>query len=61
MPLMTRLFLLLKRLNISSGGRVAPAQEVLKILPENLKPINIEQLFNEIPVLGRIHEEKMAA
>jgi putative transposase len=37
------------------------AQELLKILPENTKPINIEQLFQKIPVLGRIHEEKMAA
>jgi len=37
------------------------AQEVLKILPENTKPINIVQLFRKIPVLGRIHEQKMAA
>jgi putative transposase len=36
-------------------------QEVFKILPENTKPINIEQLFERIPVLGRIHAEKMAA
>jgi putative transposase len=36
-------------------------QEVFKILPENTKPINIEQLFERIPVLGRIHEAKMAA
>ena len=35
-------------------------QEVFKILPENTNPINIEQLFEKIPVLGRIHEEKMA-
>ena len=37
------------------------AQEVFKILPENTKPINIVQLFEKIPVLGRIHMEKMAA
>jgi putative transposase len=37
------------------------AQELLKILPENTKPINIVELFQKIPVLGRIHEEKMAA
>jgi putative transposase len=36
-------------------------KEVLKILPENTKPINIKQLFAKIPVLGRIHEEKLAA
>jgi len=36
-------------------------QEVFKILPENTNPINIEQLLEKIPVLGRIHEEKMAA
>ena len=37
------------------------ALEVFKILPENTKPINIVQLFEKIPVLGRIHGEKMAA
>jgi putative transposase len=37
------------------------AQELFKILPENTKPINIVQLFEKIPVLGRIHVEKMAA
>jgi len=37
------------------------AQEVFKILPENTKPINIMQLFEKIPVLGRIHEETLAA
>lgn len=37
------------------------AQELFKILPENTKPINIVQLFEKIPVLGRIHGEKMAA
>jgi len=37
------------------------AQELFKILPKNTKPINIIQLFNKIPVLGRIHEAKMAA
>jgi putative transposase len=37
------------------------AQELLKILPENTKAINIEKLFEKIPVLGRIHEEKIAA
>ena len=36
-------------------------QEVFKILPENTIPINIIQLFEEFPVLGRIHEEKLAA
>jgi len=36
-------------------------QEVLKILPKNTKPINIVQLFGKIPVLGRIHVQKMAA
>ena len=36
-------------------------QEVFKILPENTKPINIMQLFDMIPVLGRIHREKLAA
>ena len=36
-------------------------QEVFKILPENTKPINIRQLFKEIPILGRIHERKLAA
>ena len=37
------------------------AQEVFKILPENTKPINIVQLFEKIPVLGRIHGGKIAA
>ena len=36
------------------------AQEVFKILPENVKPINIKPLFERIPVLGQIHGEKMA-
>ena len=36
-------------------------QEVFKILPENTIPINITQLFEAIPVLGQIHEEKLAA
>lgn len=36
------------------------AQELFKILPENTKPINIVQLFEKIPVLGRIHDEKIA-
>jgi putative transposase len=36
-------------------------REVFKILPENTKPINIMQLFDRIPVLGRIHSEKLAA
>ncbi len=35
-------------------------QELLKILPENTIPINIMQLFDKIPVLGRIHVDKMA-
>ena len=37
------------------------AREIFKILPENVKPINIKQLFERIPVLGRIHDEKIAA
>jgi len=37
------------------------AQELFKILPENTKAINIAQLLQKIPVLGRIHKEKMAA
>jgi len=37
------------------------AQEIFKILPENTKPINIVQLFEKIPVLGRIHGKKKAA
>jgi len=37
------------------------AREVFKILPKNVKPINIKQLFEQIPVLGQIHDEKMAA
>jgi len=37
------------------------ARELFKILPENVKPINIKQLFERIPVLGQIHGEKMAA
>jgi len=37
------------------------AQELFKILPKNTKPINIMQLFEKIPVLGRIHREKKAA
>ena len=37
------------------------AQELFKILPENTKPINIVQLFEKIPVLGRIHGGKIAA
>ena len=36
-------------------------QEVFKILPKNTKPINIMQRFDMIPVLGRIHSEKLAA
>ncbi|MEK8020893.1 MAG: hypothetical protein VSS75_028820 [Candidatus Parabeggiatoa sp.] len=37
------------------------AQEIFKIVPENATPINISELLNKIPVLGRIHEEKIAA
>jgi putative transposase len=37
------------------------AQEIFKILPENTKPINIMRLFDKIPVLGLIHEEKLTA
>lgn len=37
------------------------AQEVFKNLPENTKQINIEQLLEQIPVLGLIHETKVVA
>lgn len=37
------------------------AQEVFKILPQNPKGINIEQLFEKIPALGQIHQVKIAA
>lgn len=37
------------------------AKEVFKILPENTELIIIEKLLEKIPVLGRIHEEKIAA
>jgi len=37
------------------------AKEILKILPENTKPINIMQLIEKIPMPGRIHREKLAA
>ena len=37
------------------------AQEILKVLPENSEPINISQLIQKIPMLGRIHRAKMAA
>ena len=37
------------------------AQELFKILPKNTKPINIVQLFEKIPVLGRIHDKKIAS
>ena len=37
------------------------AQELFKILPKNTKPINIVQLFEKIPVLGRIHVKKIAS
>ncbi len=37
------------------------AKEILKILPENTKPINIMQLIQKIPMPGRIHREEMAA
>ncbi|WP_286818586.1 hypothetical protein [Desulfobacter sp. UBA2225] len=37
------------------------AQDVFKILPENTKPINIVQLCEKIPVIGRIHGKKKAA
>ena len=36
------------------------AKEILKILPENTKAINIMQLIQKIPMPGRIHREKMA-
>jgi putative transposase len=35
--------------------------EIFKILPKNTKPNNIVQLFEKIPVLGLIHEQKIAA
>jgi putative transposase len=37
------------------------AKELFKILPKNVKPIIIEQLFEKIPMLGRIHNDKIAA
>lgn len=37
------------------------AKEILKILPENTKPINIMQLIQKIPMPGRIHREEVAA
>lgn len=36
-------------------------KEVIKILPQNTKPINIEPLFEKIPMLGLIHQMKRAA
>jgi hypothetical protein len=41
--------------------RILHAKEILKILPENTKSINIMQLIEKIPMPGRIHREKMAA
>jgi putative transposase len=37
------------------------ARELFKMLPENVKPINIQELMDKFPVLGRIHENKTAA
>jgi hypothetical protein len=37
------------------------AHEAFKILPQSPKLINIQQLLMKIPVLGRIHEDKMVA
>ena len=37
------------------------AQELFKILPKNVKPINIQELMSKIPVFGRIHGDKTAA
>jgi putative transposase len=37
------------------------AQELFKILPENVKAINIQELMGKLPVFGRIHEDKAAA
>nr|WP_287413417.1 transposase [Pseudodesulfovibrio sp.] len=37
------------------------AQEIFKILPDNTKSINIVQLFEKIPMVGRIHRKKKAA
>ena len=37
------------------------AREAFKMLPQSTKLINIKQLLMKIPVLGRIHEDKMVA
>ena len=37
------------------------AQEAFKILPESAKVINFGDWFKKTPVLGRIHQQKMAA
>lgn len=37
------------------------AREAFKILPETAKVINFEDWLSKVPVLGRIHERKMAA
>jgi len=37
------------------------ARELFKMVPENAKSINIQQLMEKLPVFGRIHGEKIAA
>ena len=37
------------------------AQELFKLLPQNLQAINIHQLLERLPVLGRIHGNNIAA
>lgn len=37
------------------------AQELFKLLPQNLQVINIQPLLDKLPVLGRIHGKKIAA
>ncbi len=37
------------------------AQELFKLLPQNLQPINIQPLLDKLPVLGRIHVKNIAA
>ena len=35
------------------------AQELLKLLPQNLQAININQILQRLPVLGRIHRNSI--
>jgi putative transposase len=37
------------------------AQELFKLLPQNLQAINIQRLLDKLPVLGRIHGKNIAA